>query len=104
MLFFNIKEQHFYNSDEDAVSTEQAKPYATLKFLNFGLLPLFPIAINKSALADDKRKSVTTRSVPLFSVLNKFVGSLIFLFVAAWYWSNYTAKIEYEKMLFIRHK
>ncbi|AIY64203.1 tetratricopeptide repeat protein [Pseudoalteromonas piratica] len=104
MLFFNITEQVFEHEQylqcclcQQCAVSAQSK----IKSLRFGLIPLFPFALKKAshcANCDSKNVPENSRSVevPIISIMNKFVGLILLLVLAVWFWQKHHRAVENE--------
>lgn len=98
MLFFNIKNQAFEHPQYIQCSQchqVAVTAHTQLKFVRFGLIPLFPFALERASYcANCSAKNVPENSqnskLPIFHVLTKFIGTVLIILMLSWLWQQHT--------------
>lgn len=104
MLFFALKE-HTFLEQQQHVCPKCHKPRLKqgkgLAFLSFGLIPLFPYAINSLAQCSacrfqQRSNTPSTATVPLYHIISKFIGALLLCILCIYLYNSWQVAKQTE--------
>lgn len=101
MFFMDVGKQVVETPQAQTCCNQNTVQFAEIKYVKLSFIPLFPLSISYQTRCKTCKSVIESpkKHINLFNILNKFVGLIIMLLIALYFWQGYLDDVAKEELV-----